>query len=107
MPRHAAQELVEEVGVPAAPEDMTVWCVTQGEFGNVGGHFLPPPIPASLAHEHHKAIVEAGAERGTTAELDQLPVIHSGADATEPGYYADFLPQVVTRYVANWAPHCA
>ncbi|MFG3223942.1 NUDIX hydrolase [Kitasatospora sp. NPDC048194] len=99
--RHAAQELVEEVGVTADPEDMTAWGVTRGEFGNIGVHFDAPPVPAELAHKHHEALVEAEAARGAAAELDQLAVVRSAADVTALGHHADFLPQVVTRYTAE------
>ncbi|MFF2148768.1 NUDIX domain-containing protein [Kitasatospora sp. NPDC058190] len=101
--RHAAQELLEEVGLTADPEDMTVWGVTRGEFGNIGVHFVAPPVPAGLVHKHHEGLVEAEAARGATAELDQLAVVRSEADVTGLGHYADFLPQVVTRYSAERA----
>ncbi|MFE0460417.1 NUDIX hydrolase [Kitasatospora sp. NPDC058965] len=96
--RHAAQEMVEEVGVTADPEDMAVWGVTRGEFGNIGVHFVAPPVTAGLAHKHHEALVEAEASRGAAAELDQLAVVRSAADVAALGHCADFLPQVVTRY---------
>ncbi|PYC66744.1 hypothetical protein C7C46_30980 [Streptomyces tateyamensis] len=100
MGRHAAQELVEEIGLVADPEDMRVWGVTRGEFGNVGVHFLAPPVPAALVLKHYEALVEAEVARGACPELDQLAVVRSDQDVTGLGHYADFLPQVVTRYTA-------
>lgn len=99
--RHAAQELVEEIGVVADPQDMAVWGVTRGEFGNVGVHFLAPPAPAALVLKHHEALAEAEVARGTGPELDQLAVVRTEQDVTGLGHYADFLPQVVTRYTAE------
>ncbi|MFG2821691.1 NUDIX domain-containing protein [Kitasatospora sp. NPDC048365] len=99
--RHAAQELVEEIGVTADPEDMTVWGVTRGEHGNIGVHFLAPPVPTSLVLKHHEILAEEEHARGAGPELDRLAIVGSVQDLTGLGRCADFLPMVVSRYAGE------
>ncbi|MFD5615120.1 hypothetical protein [Kitasatospora sp. NPDC127060] len=47
------------------------------------------------------ASTTAEAALGAAAELDQLAVVRSEADVAALRHYADFLPQVVTRYNAE------
>ncbi len=105
--RHAAQELVEEIGVAADPEGMTVWAVTRGEHGNIGVHFRAPTVPLALVLKHHEALVEEERARGTGPELDQLAAVRSVDDLTALGTCADFLPQVIARYAAHQVNYLA
>ncbi|MFD9688419.1 NUDIX domain-containing protein [Kitasatospora sp. NPDC059088] len=99
--RHAARELLEEIGVGCDPEDMTAWGVTRGEHGNVGVHFLAPKVPAALALKHHEALAHEERVRGVGPELDRLAVVRSVQDVSDLGHAADFLPLVVSRYVGG------
>ncbi|MFJ9521850.1 NUDIX hydrolase [Kitasatospora sp. NPDC101801] len=101
--RHAAQELVEEIGVVADPEDMTVWAVTRGEHGNIGVHFLAPAAPTALVLKHHEVLAEAERTRGAGPELDRLTVVRSVENVKSLASTADFLPQVVARYFQQQA----
>ncbi|MFI9332143.1 NUDIX domain-containing protein [Kitasatospora sp. NPDC052868] len=97
--RHAAQELLEEIGVVADPEDMRAWGVTRGEYGNLGVHFLAPPVSAALGLKHHEVLAEEERAPGVEPELDRLAVVRSVQDVTGLGHCVDFLPLVVSRYV--------
>ncbi|MFF7361516.1 NUDIX hydrolase [Streptomyces sp. NPDC008125] len=96
--RHAAQELLEEIGVVSDPEDMTAWGVTRGEYGNIGVHFLAPAVPAALALKQHEVLADEERARGEGPELDRLAVVHSVQGVSGLGHCADFLPLVVSRY---------
>ncbi|MEU8540888.1 NUDIX domain-containing protein [Streptomyces sp. NPDC048717] len=99
--RHAARELLEEIGVICDPEDMTAWGVTRGEYGNIGVHFLAPAVPTALALKHHEALADEERARGIGPELDRLAVVRSVQDVRDLGHCADFLPLVVSRYVGD------
>jgi 8-oxo-dGTP pyrophosphatase MutT (NUDIX family) len=96
--QHAALELAEEVGVSAAPQELTLWGVTRGEFGNVGLHLLGPTVPFPLVLKHHEAVSRAEAQRGVDPELDQLAVVRSVQGVEALGSHADYLPQLVSRF---------
>ncbi|MFF3593855.1 NUDIX hydrolase [Kitasatospora indigofera] len=96
--RHAVRELAEEVGLMVGPDEVATWTVTQGAHGNVGVHFLAPPVPAELVLKHHRGLTEAGRARGTVPELDRLAVVRSVDDVLELGEAVDFLAPVLARH---------
>lgn len=100
--RHAAQELVEEVGRKVAFEELKLWTVTRGDKGNVGVHFRAPACPAEAIVEQYEQLAAAEAARGRTPELDRIAFLESDADvAGLGGRYADFLPVLAARHAAS------
>lgn len=102
--RHAARELIEETGIDVPLEDLRLWLVTRGEYGNVGVLFLAPRGPASLLREQFDALVSSEMALGRDPELDQIALVRSPADlAALDGPQADYLAPIVRRY-AGAAP---
>ncbi|WP_207550032.1 NUDIX hydrolase [Thermostaphylospora chromogena] len=96
--RNAARELAEEIGVDAAPEDLTLWAVTRGEDRSIGLVFLAPPRPAPLLQESFAALVAAEQAAGREPELDRITLIGSAAELSDlDGPHADYLEPVVRR----------
>ncbi|MFE9446354.1 NUDIX hydrolase [Streptomyces sp. NPDC006602] len=98
--RHnAARELIEELGVDTAPDDLTLWAVTRGNYGNIGIHFAAPPQPAMVLNERFGAVVSDTTVVGQAPELEQITFVHSPADLTAlTGPHADYLELLVDRY---------
>lgn len=98
--RHnAARELLEELGVDTAPEDLTLWAVTRGDHGNIGIHFAAPPQPATLLNDRFSAAVSATAAFGQAPELEQIAFVHGPADLKAlDGPHADYLEPLIDRY---------
>ncbi|WP_202919192.1 NUDIX hydrolase [Saccharothrix deserti] len=100
--RHAARELIEETGLDAVPDDLTLWLVTRGKHGNVGVLFLAPPRPASLVRERFAALVASETALGRDPELDRMALVRSHAElAGLGGPQADYLEPVVRRFTAG------
>jgi 8-oxo-dGTP pyrophosphatase MutT (NUDIX family) len=78
--RHAAVELAEETGVDIPAAALTRCLVTHGEDGQVGVHYLAPPLPASRLHERFTALVAAETARGRVPEFDRIALVGSPAD---------------------------
>ncbi|MGX1372054.1 8-oxo-dGTP pyrophosphatase MutT (NUDIX family) [Streptomyces canus] len=78
--RHAAVELAEETGIDLPAADLTRCLVTHGEDGQVGVHYLAPPLPAPLIHERFEALVAAEAARGRAPEFDRITLVGSPAE---------------------------
>ncbi|MFJ4935744.1 NUDIX hydrolase [Streptomyces pseudovenezuelae] len=78
--RHAAVELAEETGVDLPAADLTRCLVTHGEDGQVGVHYLAPPVPASLLHDRFEALVAAETARGHAPEFDRITLVGSPAE---------------------------
>ncbi|MEU9153662.1 NUDIX domain-containing protein [Streptomyces sp. NPDC048417] len=98
--RHnAARELLEELGVDTAPDDLSLWAVTRGHHGNIGIHFAAPPQPATVLHNRFAAVVSATTAVGQAPELEQITFVHSSADLKGlDGPHADYLEPLVDRY---------
>ncbi|MEU5243827.1 NUDIX hydrolase [Streptomyces asoensis] len=98
--RHnAARELLEELGVDTAPDVLTLWAVTRGDYGNIGIHFAAPPQPATVLNERFASVVSATTAVGQAPELEQIRFVHSPADLTAlAGPHADYLEPLVDRY---------
>ncbi|MFJ9823461.1 NUDIX domain-containing protein [Streptomyces sp. NPDC101160] len=100
--RHAARELVEETGVEVPDSRLELWGLTRGRrFGSLGFHFLAPPLPGALVRRRHAALARAQehAPGGGEVELDALAFVRSTAAAERLGPGADYLPQVLDRYL--------
>ncbi|WP_053649655.1 MULTISPECIES: NUDIX hydrolase [unclassified Streptomyces] len=100
--RHAARELVEETGIRIAEEELRLWALTRSDrFGSLGFHFLCPRTSSALVRRLHTDLsaVQAGHDAGP--ELDEIAFVASAAAAGRLGPAADYLPQVLDRYVAD------
>lgn len=75
---HAAVELAEETGIEAS--GLTRCLVTHGEDGQVGVHYLAPPVPAALLHERYEALVAAETASGRVPEFDRIALVGSPAE---------------------------
>lgn len=78
--RHAALELDEETGVGTPAGALTRCLVTHGEDGQVGVHYLAPPLPASLLHERFAALVAAETAQGRVPEFERIALVGSPAE---------------------------
>lgn len=97
--RHAARELVEEIGVDTPPERLTLWAVTRGEHGNIGFHFLAPRRSATSLRERFAASVSSEEAAGRDPELDRIVLLRSRAGlAGLDGPHVDYLAAVTSRY---------
>ncbi|GAA3398519.1 NUDIX hydrolase [Streptomyces roseoviridis] len=98
--RHAVRELAEELGLRVPDSAPRLWALTrQPRFGSLGFHFLAPPVPAALVRRHHAALVAAGSADGAGPELDAIAFL--SAPRTAAGPEADYLPQLLDRYVRH------
>lgn len=103
--RHAARELVEEVGRTVPEQDLELWAVTRGDRGNIGVHFRASACPAAAIEELHAEVTAADLSTGRTPELDRLAFIGSAADVEGlGGRSADFLPVLAARHAADPIP---
>ncbi|MFE3598722.1 NUDIX hydrolase [Streptomyces sp. NPDC059142] len=100
--RHAARELVEETGLGAPSEELTLWLVTRGENGSIGFHFRAPRRPAALLYERFAAMAAAERALGREPELERIALIRSEAGpAGLDGPRADYLGPVVRRHLRD------
>ncbi|WP_254076488.1 NUDIX domain-containing protein [Streptomyces pacificus] len=97
----AARELVEELGIDAAPEALRLWVVTRGENGSIGLTYLAPVLPEAAVRARFAAAVDAERARGREPELDGIALVRSpGELAGLSGPHADYLEPIVRRYAA-------
>ncbi|SDL32456.1 ADP-ribose pyrophosphatase YjhB, NUDIX family [Nonomuraea maritima] len=100
--RHAARELVEEVGVEARPEELRLWLVSRGDERHVGAVFVAPSLPAPVLWERYAALVASETARGQEPELDRLALVRSPDELAElGGNLVDYLEPIVRRYAAR------
>jgi 8-oxo-dGTP pyrophosphatase MutT (NUDIX family) len=92
--RHAAVELAEETGLDLPAADLTRCLVTHGEDGQVGVHYLAPPVPAPRLHERFEALVAAERARGHDPEFDRIALVGAPAE----------LPDLTGPHVAHLEP---
>ncbi|MER7564631.1 NUDIX domain-containing protein [Streptomyces sp. NPDC097941] len=94
--RHAAVELAEETGTDHPAADLTRCLITHGEDGQVGVHYLAPPLSAPRLHERFEALVAAETARGHTPEFDRIALVGSPADLPDlTGPHVSYLEPVV------------
>src|SRR4051794_15975897 len=97
--RHAARELVEETGIQAHPDDLTLFTVVRGESGNIGIIFRAPPRPASVLCDQFAAVVAAETAAGRDPELEEIALLDSQAGLADlAGPQVDYLEHVLHRY---------
>ncbi|MDW8478344.1 NUDIX domain-containing protein [Streptomyces scabiei] len=98
--RHnAARELLEELGIDTAPDELKLWALTRGDHGNIGVHFVAPPQPTTALNDRFTAVVSAATAVGQAPELDRITFIHAPADLKAlDGPHADYLAPLVDRY---------
>ncbi|WP_395372671.1 NUDIX hydrolase [Streptomyces tubercidicus] len=97
--RNAARELLEETGLDAAPEGLSLWAVTRGENRSIGLVYLAPPRPAAVVRERFAAAAAAERAKGCDPELDLFTLVSLPDHlATLDGPHADYLEPVVRRY---------
>jgi 8-oxo-dGTP pyrophosphatase MutT (NUDIX family) len=70
--RHAARELVEEVGIVVAPEDLELWTLTRGEHGNIGVFFRAPSLPEQVVRGRFQTVRATEEAAGRVAELRNI-----------------------------------
>lgn len=96
--RHAAVELAEETGVAIPAAELTRCLVTHGEDGQVGVHYLAPPLSVPLLHERFEALVAAETARGRDPEFDRIALIGSPAELADlTGPHVVYLEPVLHR----------
>ncbi|ALV52978.1 MULTISPECIES: NUDIX hydrolase [Streptomyces] len=100
--RHAARELVEEVGYLVTSEDLELWTVTRGHHGSVGVHFRAPARPADALTEKYARLVAAEVAQGRSPELDRIAFIRSPTELGElGGTCVNVLPVLAARHAAS------
>ena len=96
--RQAARELAEEAGVEASPADLALASVTRGHDGNIGVHFLAPPVSATFLQERFAFLVSSEKALGVTPEFDRIVLALSVADLRQlDGPKADYLGPVIRK----------
>ncbi|MET7730015.1 NUDIX hydrolase [Streptomyces sp. NPDC005402] len=94
--RHAAVELAEETGLDIPAADLTRCLVTHGEDGQVGVHYLAPPLPAPVLRERFEALVAAETARGRAPEFERIALVGSPAELPDlAGPHVGYLEPVV------------
>ncbi len=78
--RHAALELAEETGVDLPAAALTRCLVTYGDDGQVGVHYLAPPLPAPVLQDRFDALAAEEAARGRDPEFDRMVFVGSPAE---------------------------
>ncbi|MEU5042645.1 NUDIX hydrolase [Streptomyces griseorubiginosus] len=78
--RHAALELAEETGVDIPDTALTRCLITYGDDGQVGVHYLAPPLPAPVLQDRFDALAAAEAVRGRDPEFDRIVFVGSPAE---------------------------
>ena len=97
--RHAARELIEETGVDARPDDLTLWNVARAGNGGIGVLFRAPALPEARLRERFEAMAAAERAQGREPELDDIVLIQSTAQLPLlAGPHADYLEPIVRRY---------
>ncbi|MEU2655919.1 NUDIX domain-containing protein [Streptomyces sp. NPDC007325] len=97
----AARELVEELGVEAADEDLRLWAVTRGENGSIGLTYRAPARAEATLHAGLESARAADRARGREPELDAIALLADAAELSGlQGAHADYLEQVVRRFTA-------
>ncbi|MFD9690779.1 NUDIX hydrolase [Kitasatospora sp. NPDC059146] len=100
--RQAAKELAEEVGFDTAPDGLVRLAVTVGEHGNVGVHYLAPPLPEQGLLGGYATLVDAEVAQGRAAELDQLALLACPGDlARLDGEHVDYLAPLLEHYAVQ------
>ncbi|MER7467866.1 NUDIX domain-containing protein [Streptomyces sp. NPDC097981] len=103
--RHAARELLEEIGRDVRPHDLSLWAVTRGDKGNIGIHFRAPACPAKTLDHQYAELVSVETAQGRTPELDRIEFVRSAADVGHlDGRSVDFLPVLAARHAATDTP---
>ncbi|MET9427867.1 MULTISPECIES: NUDIX domain-containing protein [unclassified Streptomyces] len=97
----AARELLEELGVDAAPETLKLWVVTRGENGSIGLTYLAPALPEAALRARFAAAAAAERAYGRAPELDDIALVRSPEElATLTGPHADYLEPIIRRYTS-------
>ncbi|MGQ4436877.1 NUDIX domain-containing protein [Streptomyces sp. SAS_260] len=97
--RHAARELLEETGIDARPDDLTLWNVARAGNGGIGVLFRAPALPEARLRERFEAMAAAERAQGREPELDDIVLIHSTSQLPLlAGPHADYLEPIVRRY---------
>lgn len=78
--RHAAVELAEETGVGVPAAALTRCLVTYGDDGQVGVHYLAPPLPASALQDCFEGLVAAETAQGRDPEFDRIAFVGDPAE---------------------------
>ncbi|MEU5583052.1 NUDIX domain-containing protein [Streptomyces huasconensis] len=95
----AARELVEELGIGAAPETLRLWAVTRGENRSVGLTYLAPALPEASVRTAFAAAAAAERAQGREPELDDIALVRSLDELVGlTGPHADYLGPVIRRY---------
>lgn len=92
--RHAAVELAEETGVDLPAAALSRCLLTHAEDGQIGVHYLAPPLPAARLHERFETLVAEERARGREPEFDRIALVGSAAD----------LPDLVGPHVVYLKP---
>lgn len=104
----AARELVEELGIDAAPEALRLWVVTRGENGSIGLTYLAPARREAALCEGFAVAAAAERAQGREPELDEIALVRSPDElAGLIGPHADYLEPVVRRYTRARLRHDA
>ncbi|MGA5704744.1 NUDIX hydrolase [Peterkaempfera bronchialis] len=102
--RQAAKELAEEAWIDVAADALALLSITRGENGNVGLHYLAPPLPERLVMARFADVAEAEAAQGRAAELDEIVLLASPKDLAElDGQHVDYLEPLLEHYTERTA----
>jgi 8-oxo-dGTP pyrophosphatase MutT (NUDIX family) len=97
--RHASTELVEETGIRAYPDELTLWVVARTSNGNVGFFFLAPTLPAEFIFEQHASVVTTDRQQGREPEFADVALIRDADDLDRlNSRSADYLRPLLDRF---------
>ncbi|GGZ71160.1 NUDIX hydrolase [Streptomyces subrutilus] len=98
----AARELIEEVGVHAAPATLRLWAVTRGKHGSVGLTHVAPALPETALRAAFASAADAERDQGREPEPDGIAFVHSPRElAGRAGPHVDYPEPVVRRHAAG------
>jgi 8-oxo-dGTP pyrophosphatase MutT (NUDIX family) len=97
--RHASTELVEETGVVADPDDLSLWVAARTSNGNVGFFFLAPSLPALVILERYASMVAADRREGREPEFADVALVRDADDLDRMNSRsADYLRPLLDRF---------
>ena len=99
---HAAAELIEEAGIDADPDHLTLWVVARTSNGNVGFFFLAPSLPVAVILQRHAAVVLGEQSKGRESEFAEVALITDMEGlALLNGRSSDYLEPLLNHFRAT------
>ncbi|MGL4340324.1 MAG: NUDIX hydrolase [Rhodoglobus sp.] len=101
--RHAAIELLEEVGINVPPENLDLFMAGRVTNGNAGFFFTAPALANAFVVRSYTELVKSEQTAGRESEFDDITFISQGTNLDDlDGTPADYLRAVVDKSFASF-----